>query len=523
MLHLASPIPLGVRRSAAHLFFDVEDPVQPSFHPLAPLQRGCRPRLRACIWFKALVLLIVTGAAALLWAVPVRAQAQPVHDFDQWCKWRRGAQTWGSLTQSKEEVHQGASAGALAYDFPEGEADNFVVFQCAKPLAGKPQTLSLWVYGDGAGNLLNVWVQDATGLRWQFAFGSVDFTGWQQMTTHLVPGQDWPNGPLDGSDADTVAYPVRFDGFALDNPGSDAAEGVIYLDDLRASSGADTESDTESDTAAAGKQAAQPTPTPDSSAGDAAAVSGDSASGADAEGAQDPEVDFEVDSASIEPGQCTTLRWTVRHVRQYFVDGDGKAGDTGEEEVCPEETTSYTLRVKTLAGQQKDYTVKVEVVGEFTGVPAGMAPGETAGEAEGEGAGEEEDQITVDDAEVLKAPLDLQGVIICSGISAVAVADCAEARKLKCTDMDQYKSNPSFGKSTKACLVWKEFGTTFGAIDIAVRREAPSPETELWTGSRDSLGNFACIGVPVKIGRQGSYAAVVTANGVNKTVEWRIK
>jgi hypothetical protein len=89
--------------------------------------------------------------------------------------------------------------------------------------------------------------------------------------------------------------------------------------------------------------------------------------------------------------------------------------------------------------------------------------------------------------------------------------------------MSQYPSNPSFGKSTKACLVWVEQGAPFGSIDIAVRRQSPNPQTELWTGSRDSLGNFACIGMPVKIGQQGSYAAVLTANGVNKTVKWRLK
>lgn len=56
-----------------------------------------------------------------------------------------------------------------------------------------------------------------------------------------------------------------------------------------------------------------------------------------------------------------------------------------------------------------------------------------------------------------------------------------------------------------------------------MRRQSPNPQTELWTGSRDSLGNFACIGMPVKIDRQGSYAAVLTAKGVNKTVQWRLK
>ena len=523
------------------LLFDMEDPVQPSLHPHALFRPAYRPRPSASFGVRALAVLIVAGTLAVLGTVlgaaPVRAQDQPVHDFDRWCKWRRGAQTWGTLTQSKEQVHEGAFAGKLAYDFPEGEEASFVVFQCAKPLAGRPESLSVWVYGDGSGNLLNAWVQDATGLRWQFSFGPMEFTGWQQLTADLVPGQPWPNGPLDGSDADAVAYPIRFDGFALDNPGTDAAQGEIYLDDLQASSGADSESSSESDTESGAAQptsklaAATPTPAPaagaDSGRGapasEGAAGSGDGGSGDGAAPAQDPEVDFQVDASSIEAGQCTNLRWTVRHVRQYFVDGEGKAGDTGEQEVCPEATTTYTLRVKTLAGEQKEYTVEVEVVGEPSGAPAAAVTGEPPGMAPGESGGESGDQITVDDAEVLEEPLDLKGVNDISGIEAVAIADCGEARKLKCTDMSQYKSNPSFGKSTKACLVWVEQGTTFGAIDIAVRRESPDPQKELWTSSRDSLGNFACIGVPVKIGQKGSYAAVLTAKGANKAVKWRIK
>ncbi len=173
------------------------------------------------------------------------------------------------------------------------------------------------------------------------------------------------------------------------------------------------------------------------------------------------------------------------------------------------------MRVKTLAGEQEDYTVEVEVTGEVTGEPPVEPPGEQPGMIAVD--------ITVDDAEVLDEPLDLKGVNDNPGIQAVAIADCAEVRKLKCADMDQYQSNPSFGKSTKACLVWVERGAPFGSIAMAVRRQAPNPQTELWTGSRASLGNFACIGVPVKIGQQGSYAAVLTAKGVNKTVEWRLK
>lgn len=70
----------------------------------------------------------VAVLCAVLWAAPVRAQAQPVHDFDHWCKWQRGAQAWGNLTQSDEQVHQGAFAGELAYDFPKAKQPTSLSF-----------------------------------------------------------------------------------------------------------------------------------------------------------------------------------------------------------------------------------------------------------------------------------------------------------------------------------------------------------------------------------------------------------
>lgn len=71
--------------------------------------------------------------------------------------------------------------------------------------------------------------------------------------------------------------------------------------------------------------------------------------------------DFSAGDDEIDAGDCTTLRWTVRGVKAYYVNGEGKAGETGGTTVCPDETTTYTLRVVKQDGTEETRSVKVKV------------------------------------------------------------------------------------------------------------------------------------------------------------------
>ncbi len=73
------------------------------------------------------------------------------------------------------------------------------------------------------------------------------------------------------------------------------------------------------------------------------------------------DISFSVDDDEITKGECTTLRWTVKNVQAYYVDGKGKAGDSGSEKVCPSSTTTYTLRVVKRDGSEESRSVTVEV------------------------------------------------------------------------------------------------------------------------------------------------------------------
>ena len=64
-------------------------------------------------------------------------------------------------------------------------------------------------------------------------------------------------------------------------------------------------------------------------------------------------INFWVDNANIDRGQCTTLRWDVQGVREVYLNDEGVPGVSARE-VCPDSSRTYTLRVVRQDGSQ-DY------------------------------------------------------------------------------------------------------------------------------------------------------------------------
>jgi hypothetical protein len=120
----------------------------------------------------------------------------------------------------------------LSYSF--GTADNdYVVFLQTNNISGNPTTLDMWVYGDGAGHYLNVWIVDNEGQTWQVPLGRVTHSGWSLMSGQIAVGQNWPWTHISGPNNEVVDYPIRFRAFVLDDLANDyVGDGVIYLDDL---------------------------------------------------------------------------------------------------------------------------------------------------------------------------------------------------------------------------------------------------------------------------------------------------
>ncbi|HMT20923.1 MAG TPA: hypothetical protein PKE20_06690, partial [Promineifilum sp.] len=71
-------------------------------------------------------------------------------------------------------------------------------------------------------------------------------------------------------------------------------------------------------------------------------------------------INFWTDRDAIDAGQCTTLRWDVRNVREVYLDGEGVAG-VSQREVCPGDTRNYNLSVVRNDGGQESRQVAIRV------------------------------------------------------------------------------------------------------------------------------------------------------------------
>jgi hypothetical protein len=155
-------------------------------------------------------------------------------DFQAFGTWQRGRQPNGEFTQTSEQS-RGGFAAKYSYTFNSPDND-FVVFNQLRDIAGQPNQLAVWVYGDSSNVYLNAWIVDNEGQGWSVPLGQVSHSGWQMMTGQIDTDQGWPWGTVYGPDNGQVDYPIQFAAFALDDPANDfVGQGAIYLDDLSVS------------------------------------------------------------------------------------------------------------------------------------------------------------------------------------------------------------------------------------------------------------------------------------------------
>ncbi|MBN1874986.1 MAG: protein kinase [Anaerolineae bacterium] len=170
-----------------------------------------------------------TSSVATFTPQPVTAGA--LINFEAMENWQRGDQPNGELVQTQEQVKSGSYAAKLIYNFPATQ-DDYVVFLKTYGVSGQPNMLGAWVYGDGSGHFLNLWVKDTHGEVWSVHLGQVGAGGWRQMSGVLAPGQNWPSGHISGPDNGIVDYPVSFYALVLDRPERGNLSGQIYIDDI---------------------------------------------------------------------------------------------------------------------------------------------------------------------------------------------------------------------------------------------------------------------------------------------------
>jgi hypothetical protein len=161
-----------------------------------------------------------------------------VLDFEILGAWRRGDEPNGTLSPTDQLAHSGHAAARLSYHFPS-EGNDYVVFQRDRPapIPGAPYALGVWVYGDGSGHRLKIWLRDAEGELLQYTLGTIGPPGWRLLEAPIgVPVAAWNRISQNGNGR--LDFPARVAALVLDD-GDDrfVGDGALVLDDLIAISG----------------------------------------------------------------------------------------------------------------------------------------------------------------------------------------------------------------------------------------------------------------------------------------------
>jgi hypothetical protein len=155
-----------------------------------------------------------------------------VLNFDPLGDWMRPVQPNGIFESS------GAGSARIRYHFST-PGNDYVVFERAEPLLlpEQPHALGLWVYGDGSGHRLNVWLRDAENEVLQVHLGTVGPSGWQFLSAP-IGNSVFEGNHISGQGNGRVDFPASVAALVLDDFHNDyQGRGIIYLDDLTAIQG----------------------------------------------------------------------------------------------------------------------------------------------------------------------------------------------------------------------------------------------------------------------------------------------
>jgi hypothetical protein len=156
-----------------------------------------------------------------------------VLDFESFGAWRRGDQPNGTFTPTELHPFGGRQAARLDYSFPTTRND-YVIFRRDRPalIPGAPYALGIWVYGDGSGHTVKVWLRDAEGEVLQYALGRVGPRGWRLLEAPIGAVVEPWNRITQGGNG-RLDLPARVDAIVLDD-GADSfvGAGSILLDDM---------------------------------------------------------------------------------------------------------------------------------------------------------------------------------------------------------------------------------------------------------------------------------------------------
>lgn len=155
-------------------------------------------------------LTVSAGERSLMVPVSVTGHILPLEDFE-------GELTALTSTEKVtveketdlERVRFGRGSARVSYDISDGAA----ALAASLPIRAGERFLSLWVYGDGSGNILMASAVDAQGTVSDVLLTGLDFTGWRRVMVRLPEGA-------------TELQALRVEG------GGEIVSGILWLDQL---------------------------------------------------------------------------------------------------------------------------------------------------------------------------------------------------------------------------------------------------------------------------------------------------
>lgn len=155
-------------------------------------------------------------------------------DFEQPMSWKPG-QGKATLVHTNAQARSGSNSGEMRFTFasPDNDFEGFYPPQDI-PIPGTPRQLGIWVYGNGGGNELKVWLRDAENEILQFRLGVIGTGGWRFVSTPITQQVEGWNR-IGGSGNMRLDYPIALNAFIFDdNPNTEMSSGVFYMDDFTA-------------------------------------------------------------------------------------------------------------------------------------------------------------------------------------------------------------------------------------------------------------------------------------------------
>ncbi|MBI1880540.1 MAG: SH3 domain-containing protein, partial [Chloroflexi bacterium] len=87
-------------------------------------------------------------------------------------------------------------------------------------------------------------------------------------------------------------------------------------------------------------------------------------------------IDFRVDRTEIKRGECVTFSWNVSGVQAVYFQGKGVSGDNQSRRECPNDTTTYTLRIERTDGSEDTRSIQINVSADVASYNTSVLPRE---------------------------------------------------------------------------------------------------------------------------------------------------